>query len=333
MKVTDLQLRDYINRIGIVGPLTPDLETLKKVVEGHSFTFPFETISVHDAALDHRPNYRTSLKLNHLHRKLVHNGRGGRCVELNHVLQSMLKKIGFNVIPILADDLYLSSHLPKAKRPKHSAAIVKIGSQEYLIDAAFGGLGIMSPLPLVEGIYKQYSEKFKLIKGNEYPFEVQAFKNETWYSLYGFDSKRATLKDYQALNKKNANPLNPNSIFKTFFACTLPIRNANQNARVTIVNENISFTKGAKKVHEQQIGSQQELHQLLEKHFRIDVKGHYLRYQELDMQAYQMGIHRPPFVHRHPTRLQTKYLDLKSSLSVKADQQQEPPSKNRPPSH
>ncbi|HRE30936.1 MAG TPA: arylamine N-acetyltransferase, partial [Candidatus Berkiella sp.] len=148
---TKVQIKEYLKKIGFEGEPSVTLECLTKIVEGHSFTFPFETLSLHDSHLDHRPNHRTSLNFKALFRKLIHKDRGGRCVELNTLLQTMLKTLGFKVKPIIGEDLFMSAHLPRNKRPQHSAGIVKINNKKFLVDAAFGGIGIIAPIPLKAG--------------------------------------------------------------------------------------------------------------------------------------------------------------------------------------
>ncbi|MBI2792434.1 MAG: arylamine N-acetyltransferase [Gammaproteobacteria bacterium] len=307
MKSTPAQRTEYFTKIGFVKQPEPTLEVLIEIAGGHAFTFPFETVSVHDSGLDHRPNHRTSFNFNHLHRKLVHFGRGGRCVELNFVLQTILKDIGFNVTPILSDDLYMSADLDKDQRPKHSAAIVTIDNKNYLVDSAFGGIGLLLPIALQGGVTQQYSEKFRIIQTTEYPFVLEVYRKDIWTSLYGFEHKAATLKSYRELNAKNANPLNKDSHFKTFFACTKPIRMGSQNGRITIADETLSIVKANKSVHKEIISTQEQLHRILKDQFNIDVKNRFLRFRKVDMLAYQESITHPPSNHHHQTRLKDRY--------------------------
>lgn len=340
MTPNDLQVKAYLKKIGFKGTPSVTLACLKKIVEGHAFTFPFETLSLHDSRLDYRPDRRTSLNFNTLFRKLVYSGRGGRCVELNTLLQSMLKAIGFQVTPILSDDLWMSAHLAKEVRPKHSAGIIALNGQLFLIDAAFGGIGIIGPMLLKEGPSQQYSEKFKIKKSEEYTFELQVWRNEEWKSLYGFDIKKAKKKQYKALNKRNANTLNPNSIFKAFFSCTKPFKimshiedvvskdlqpalshrqNSNKqklskdsshktlnNGRYVICGDKFSISECNALIHREKIESQEKLHEILQKYFNMDLRQHYLRYDETAMLAYQKGISRP-VLHSYHTRLRERY--------------------------
>lgn len=318
MTPTAVQIKEYLEKIGFEGQPSMTLKCLTKIVEGHSFAFPFETLSLHDSHLDHRPNHRTSLQFNALFKKLVHNGRGGRCVELNTLLQTMLKALGFEVKPILGEDLLMNAHLPREKRPRHSAGIVKVGNEKFLVDAAFGGIGIIAPVPLKQGEYQQYSEKFKLIPSKEYDFELQIFKNGKPQSIYGFSKKAVTKKAFIDLNKRNANVLNTNSLFKIFFACTKPFKiGLKQNGRYNITNGKFSISKNNCTTHREKIETQTRLHELLKEFFNINLSTHYIRFDEVAMLAYQQGITRPPTPHHFNTRLKERYLTIKQIVEAK----------------
>ncbi|MCS5710641.1 arylamine N-acetyltransferase [Candidatus Berkiella aquae] len=319
MPPTAVQIKEYLKKIGFEGEPSVTLECLTQIVEAHSFAFPFETLSLHDSHLDHRPNHRTSLNFDALFRKLVHgNGRGGRCVELNTLLQTMLKALNFKVRPILGEDLLMSSHLPRRKRPRHSAGIVKIGDDKFLVDAAFGGIGIIAPVPLKPGEYQQYSEKFRLTASKEYTFELQIYRNGQPQSIYGFSKKAVTQKAFADLNKRNANVLNTQSLFKTFFSCTKPFKiSEQQNGRYNITNNKFSISKDNNTTHREKIDSQARLHELLGEYFNIDLSKHYIRHNEVDMLAYQQGITRPPTLHRFNTRLKERYQTIKDSVETK----------------
>lgn len=315
MALSSQQMKDYLKKIGFKGKLSVSLECLTQIVEGHAFTFPFETIDSHDSDLDLFPQRRTSLNVNTLFRKLVNLGRGGNCVELNVLLIAMLKSLRFQVMPIVGDDLWMSSHLSRNNRPKHAAAIVNVDGQDLLIDAAFGGIGIMLPISLKKGESQQYSEKFRVIAGKEYAFELQAFHKNQWKSLYGFNNVKATGKQLEALNHSSANVLTAKSPFKNYFSCTKPFKmKNNENGRYNLCNEKFVIRENNKVVHREIIDNQAKLHAILKKFFAIDLSTHYLRYDEVAMQAYQVGIHYPPTLHNYNTRLKKKYLEIKKSV-------------------
>ncbi len=320
MKITRAQQQIYLKHIGLRGDIKLTLECLKQIVEGHIFSFPYETLNVHDSQFDLKPNQRSSLEMDSLFKKLVEQNRGGRCVELNYFLQQMLKSFGFDVTRLLPHTLWHEQDTPKEKRPKHSAAIVKLDGKEYLIDAAFGGLGLLAPVLLQVGECQQYSEKFRLIKSKDYPFELQIWHSDKWVSIYGINKEAALKKEYECLDRTNANPKNPASYFKDIFICTMPFRkNDTENGRYRIFKNKFLILSKGKIEKEEIIISQTRLHEILEDYFGIVSKGSYIRHRELDMQAHTLSINRPPVLHRYPTRLKTSYLALANDLHEVAD--------------
>jgi arylamine N-acetyltransferase len=211
----------------------------------------------------------------------------------------------------------MSEHIPVGKRPKHAAAIVTYNGIEYLVDTAFGSLSPLSPIRLQEGEYSQFSEKFRILRDNNYPFTLQLWHKDEWLSLFGFSKKAATKQDYLRENILQQNPLNPESTFRTFFLCSKPFKiNNDQNGYVKIYNNKLIIRRRGKVTYEREITSQSDLHGLIKKYFKIDLKGHIIRFSELDMSANLIGIHQPPVVHQYSTRLQQKYKMLKQELNI-----------------
>src|SRR5688572_6768142 len=86
-----LDLAAYLNRIGVTGPVSPDLETLRTIQWGHLQSVPFEN-------LDIRPLQKPiQLDLASLQDKIVRRRRGGFCYELNGLLSDALRAIGYGV--------------------------------------------------------------------------------------------------------------------------------------------------------------------------------------------------------------------------------------------
>lgn len=317
MLPTEAQKQAYLDYIGFKGTPEVTLKDLKQIVEAHCFTFAYETINVHDSYFDANPEHRSTIAFNPLFKKLITEKRGGRCVELNMLLQTMLRAFDFDVMSILPEMLWHNAKTPKAKRPKHSAAIITIDDKEYLVDAAFGGIGIMSPLPLHKGEYQQFSEKFKLASSNEYDFELQIQHEKKWVSIYGLNNKKTTLKSYAALDHKNSNPAKQGALFKDLFICTKPFKIANnQNGRYRICNGVFTLVEKGQCIKTQQLTSQKALQDVLTKYFGIDLKDHYVRHTPLEMKSHLIGISRPPILHAYNTRSWQKYTLLAKKLGV-----------------
>lgn len=84
---TRVDLDPYLHRIGVPAPHRPDLPTLRAILRGHTRVIPFEN-------LDPFLGIPVSLDLDHVPRKLVHEGRGGYCFEQNLLLGEALRSLG-----------------------------------------------------------------------------------------------------------------------------------------------------------------------------------------------------------------------------------------------
>jgi len=90
-----MNTRAYLRRINYDGPTTPGLETLRGLQRAHLFTVPFENLDIHLG----RP---INLDTQALFTKIVENGRGGFCYELNNLFAWLLGELGFRVTRLAA---------------------------------------------------------------------------------------------------------------------------------------------------------------------------------------------------------------------------------------
>ena len=77
----------YAERIGLEWPLTPDLDTLDRIILAHQCMVPFENLQCYDQGQE------PSLAIETLFEKIVAQRRGGFCFELNALLLSFLKAL------------------------------------------------------------------------------------------------------------------------------------------------------------------------------------------------------------------------------------------------
>jgi len=85
-----VDLAAYFRRIGYAGDTAPTLDLLRAVQLAHAQTIPFENLN---------PLLRWPVRLDpeSLERKLVQDGRGGYCFELNTLLRHVLEELAFRV--------------------------------------------------------------------------------------------------------------------------------------------------------------------------------------------------------------------------------------------
>lgn len=79
----------YLHRIGLVdAKISSDVESLKLLQRSHLLTVPFENLDIHLK----RP---IVLDVERFYEKIVEQGRGGFCYELNGLFNELLRSLGF----------------------------------------------------------------------------------------------------------------------------------------------------------------------------------------------------------------------------------------------
>lgn len=118
----------YLKRIAYQGGLTADLATLQGLQLAHLRSVPFENLSIH-------AQQAIELDQAWLYRKIVEQGRGGFCYELNGLFAALLEALGFKLHRLAA----------KVCRPDgsfgpdfdHLCLLVHL-EHDYLVDVGFG---------------------------------------------------------------------------------------------------------------------------------------------------------------------------------------------------
>ncbi|MBS0286876.1 MAG: arylamine N-acetyltransferase [Proteobacteria bacterium] len=300
------QKEAYLKKIGFSGNVTSTFETLKKIVEGHIFTFPFETIGVHDSTLDNAPSRNMSLDFDAVFKRCVTENRGGHCVVINWLLQNMLESFGFKVTPILCDTMW-GTDSPKGERSKHCASIVTVEGNQYLVDAGFGSVGLLSPVLLKAGEYKQFSEKFRIIKSKEYAFECQVWDKDSWESLYGINTAPASFEDYQRVNRIESSPLDPECMFSKTMLCTKPYKiGAAKNGRIRILNDYLTVSDDQSVIKRSTFTTVRTLEKHLSEQFNIQLSGDKIRFTREDQDLYERKNQPKPILHSFGARRHRK---------------------------
>jgi N-hydroxyarylamine O-acetyltransferase len=126
----------YLERIGLSGPITPDLESLRRLQAAHLRTVPFENLSIH---LDEP----ILLGADPLFDKIVRRRRGGFCYELNGAFAALLAEFGYRVTLRAARVFGGGRYGPPLD---HLALQVDL-AEPWLVDVGFGRFSL-EPLRL-----------------------------------------------------------------------------------------------------------------------------------------------------------------------------------------
>jgi N-hydroxyarylamine O-acetyltransferase len=119
----------YRQRLGLEGPVCPDIGTLRRLHAAHLERVPFENLSI---GLDEP----ISLEHDALVNKILDRGRGGFCYELNGLFSELLRAIGFDVA-LLAARVWTGNRYG----PPLDHLVLLVGcsdGSEWLADVGFG---------------------------------------------------------------------------------------------------------------------------------------------------------------------------------------------------
>lgn len=180
-----MNLDAYIDRIGLTGPLEPDLANLERLQRAHLTAIPFENLDVY-AGRETRTDDTWSVS------KLVDQGRGGWCFELNGAFATLLEGLGYEVKRLAAHVLHGSG----APMPTHLSLEVAL-DRPYLVDVGFGD-SFIKPLPLdSEGPHDGGTGEYGFVFDEDDVTLVTHEADGTVESHYRFDRTDRHLSDFE----------------------------------------------------------------------------------------------------------------------------------------
>jgi len=182
-----MKINKYLKRIKVKVDPKVDLQTLTLLQKAHLLNIPFENLDIHN-------NTEIRLDINRIFTKVITNGRGGFCYELNGLFYELLLRIGFEAKLITcrvykAEKGYGLEHA-------HMAIIVALDDGEYLCDVGFGAFA-MGPLALNMGTLQQdLKGVFVIEKYEDEYFRVSKLKDDQATPEYIFKKKAMTYTDF-----------------------------------------------------------------------------------------------------------------------------------------
>ncbi|HEY6213213.1 MAG TPA: arylamine N-acetyltransferase [Vicinamibacterales bacterium] len=224
-----MRLSDYISRIGVSGPVRPDLETLRRLHLAHREAFLFENITVQEGG-------SIPLGVGDLEVKFMDEGRGGYCFEHNTLFAAALRAIGFAPVTLLGR---VRRGPPDRWCRTHMVLSVAIDSgsrsaERVLADVGFGATSLLEPIALREGAASiQRGLEYSLRR--ERDLWVLALNHaEGPMDLYEFSDDPQTPWDVEVANHFTAT--HPESIFRR----TLTIQRTRGDERVILRNDTLT---------------------------------------------------------------------------------------------
>lgn len=205
-----MDVKKYFERLELeyADNLKPDSALLKKLHLAHCTHVPYENY-------DMMRGIPTSLDAQALYEKIVVNGRGGLCFELNGCFGNLLRALGYEVTDFAARYLRGETTIPMRR---HRVLKVKAIDGIWLCDVGIGEVAQREPIALVEGEEQpQFGEIYKLTKEDFLGWVLWDFHKGAWRKFYSFTEEPQLEVDFEAGNfwceKHPTSPFNTVEMF------------------------------------------------------------------------------------------------------------------------
>ncbi|WP_168233390.1 arylamine N-acetyltransferase family protein [Pseudomonas veronii] len=184
--------RLYLQHLGYDAPPPPTLQTLRDLQLRHVCRFAFESLST----LMKLP---VPIDLPSVEQKVLFEGRGGYCYELNQMFLALLQELGFDARGITGR--VVMGGPPDARTARtHRLSLVTLDGVRYMTDVGFGGMVPSSPLLLdTEAVQATAHEPYRLTF-NDGSYTLWALVAGEWRGLYVFDLQVQADIDYEIGN-------------------------------------------------------------------------------------------------------------------------------------
>lgn len=178
----------YLSRIAVdPSDIAADVKSLFELQRRHMLSVPFENLDIHWQ----RPIVLDTEKF---YTKIVGDGRGGFCYELNGLFNELLRDLGFQTRLVSAR--VFSGEAGFGPDFDHAAIIVTLGELEYLADVGFGDF-TAEPLRLVADTSQHDREGDFMIRRAEFGvFEVVKKVEGRWLPQYCFKALGRDLSEF-----------------------------------------------------------------------------------------------------------------------------------------
>ncbi|MBA4603621.1 arylamine N-acetyltransferase family protein [Thermoactinomyces mirandus] len=249
-----MNIYHYLKRINVTLPLEPNLSNLVHLILQHLKFIHFENLDI----ICHRP---IRLQTEPLFQKIVVQGRGGVCFELNGLFHYLLKELGYEIKMISA-----TVRLPSEEwemEDTHLTNIVETDGGEYLVDIGFGGNEPRTPVPLSGKPVRDITGEYRISRDGNWLYLEKKDPTHDWHCLYRFLKEKKTLQDF--IHPCHLIETSPRSLFnKSYF-----LSKVTSDGRISLIDRKlVCVTQSQKKKREV---SEQELSVLIKKLFNIQL--------------------------------------------------------------
>jgi len=250
----------YLKRLGYDTPPSPTLDTLRELQSRHTATFPFETLST-------MLWVPVPIDLPSVERKVLHEGRGGYCYELNNMFLALLQYLGFEARGITGR-VVMGGPEDALTARTHRLSLVTLDGVRYIADVGFGGMVPTAPLRLDTEEEQPTGHEPYCIVRQDSSYALRAKVADEWRPMYVFDLQVQSDIDYQIGNwYVSTHPDSP-------FRGQLKVARTGPGVRRTLNNGSYAIHRMGQESERRQLTNADEVIAVLEREFDIRVPQH-----------------------------------------------------------
>ena len=245
----------YLQRLSFDAPPPPTLETLRQLQLRHTGVFPFENINT-------LAGLPVLIDVPSIEQKLLHEGRGGYCYELNGMFFALLQALGFDVRGITGR-VVMGQPKGAWTARTHRLNLVILEGERYITDVGFGGMVPTAPLLLDTEDEQATAHEPYRIKHHEDGYTLFAKVASEWRAMYIFDLHRQEEIDYTVGNWYVS------TYPQSSFARQLMVARTGEGWRRTLNNGSFAIHRMGQESERREITGLEELVDVLNREFSI----------------------------------------------------------------
>jgi N-hydroxyarylamine O-acetyltransferase len=249
---------EYLKRINYQGSLEPTLQTLHALHHAHLLAVPFENLSIH---------WKQPILLQEdaLFHKIVRQGRGGFCYELNGLFAWLLRELNFQVT-LLSAGVSTGAGGFSPEFDHLTLLIHHLSDADWLADVGFGD-SFLRPLRLEAETQQDGADgrTYRLLRTSQEKrddWTLQQHGDAQWESQYRFTLQPHDLADFT--ERCQYHQTSSESHFTQKRICSL----ATPTGRITLSDMRLITTRHGER-EEHMLTSQEEYVAALAEHFGI----------------------------------------------------------------
>lgn len=183
-----LDLQRYLERLGYASAPAATLDNLRELQKRHTTEFAFETLST-------MLRVPVEVEPAAIQDKLLHQGRGGYCFELNRLFLLLLQALGFDARG-LTGRVVMGGPEDALPARTHMLVLVTLEGVRYITDVGFGGMVPTGPLLLDSEAEQATPHEAYRLSHVDGTYTLRARVADSWRAMYVFDLQTVADIDY-----------------------------------------------------------------------------------------------------------------------------------------